>query len=298
MTGHPGERRTGEEVLEEGGLTGPEDPYAGFKGLAYGALTDPMLLAGHAGEMAKSAVPSREAMAQFAADDSGALNWNKFGSALRESHPKLSFDPAAPEKFFESRGLDIADLPAVKAEAVGEKLGVPVDWMSPRTYKQQGYGPLSHQAFYRSADQTVYLPTNQPMWTDPKLMAQKMQMVGPLEGSPFTPWQSTGHPFHVPTHEFTHALHHQEDPFNFIRLANQPINHVDFGRPSRLTPEEAGWAKRIGGIYAQTDPLEAVAEIGARQVLDPAYRPKPFIEDMMRRFKAPDLAQLKALIPR
>jgi hypothetical protein len=302
LAGAPGTQASPEQLMSHYGL---QDSALGRLGV--GMATDPLTYAGTGLGAARelpaaiaeggSLNPLIKAMGQFAADDSGALDWGRFAAwlphklgppeeALRSA---ANFKKLGPRGYFESMGLDYDTLPAVQAERVGEQIGIPVNWMNPRQYKNTYYGGNASSlpsAWFVPQENTVYLPTNKPYWLDPAGMAEQMKIEGAPQGE-FPPWSSTSHPFHTPTHEFIHGLHFRESPGNFIRL----------GKAS-LTPEQAGWAGRVGSQYARVNPLEAVAELGTRQLLDPGYVSKPFIEDMMRRFKAPDLSELGSLIPK
>ena len=313
LSGRPGQKATGEEMLKSWGIQHPHpvgsfawdvatDPltYAGPGLMKAGGKAADLLRAGGAvlGEGA-SANPLANAMRKFAGEESGKLDWSVFGHSLPNRGAREAFHQLGPDEFFKQRvGYGVEHTPAHQLDVLGERVGVPVHWGSEDVYRGV-LGDLSDPstypmaAYYQKAPgmyhKSVVIPTTRQQWWDPELMGTTMQAYGtpyPYEPNIMSPWLSTTDPRHTAVHELVHALHHRATGPRFATLTGGEVD-----------PLLADFMKQRLSKYSTTNPVEAVAETGTRGILSPLGTKRSIPPDIRKAYKAdwegPSITRMK-----
>lgn len=292
---------SGRDLNKQWGLSDDNDPYGGLKAFVTESLLDPKNLVGTgflarkpitdgAQAAIKAVAPAAKSIGvlggKIAKGESGALNWGRLASYL------ISGDDAArantgrllkqlgPEKYAENIVGTTADhLPAVRAAALANHVGTPIDFATLRPGSDglaAYFSPGTKLAPSRLGvrPHVVGLNMDRPdIWLDPSAMGN---LVSDMYGRGH--W-STPHPDHVAIHELVHSLH-------------IPSLDESAMRAMELEGLDSSVASKIKGVsqYAAMSPFEAVAEAGARQATGGTLR--PYMQHLYAALHGPDVSRL------
>ena len=292
LAGRPGKRMSSPELIASHGGTPPgpvrtavtdvlTDPYTWALGGAQDVLAGGRALSRGAGALAASENPLARALGRLATEESGKLDWEKFGRSLGSPTVREGFRQLGPDEYFRRNlGYGIEETPAHQFDVLADRMGVPLHWASPGDYQAHlgDFRPASEYPYASYVpvgpgkwNKSIAIPTTRQMWWDPFTMKREMLTSGNPKVNPafdpadmasqpiLRPWLSTSDPRHVAVHELMHALHHREvGTPTFGTLQNDQVG-------AALVQELQDKISR----YALTNPLEAVAETGTKGILRP-----------------------------